>query len=186
MFPETINTDSLTLNQFCESKVDIFKLYNIFKENEGAADVFKYVPQEPYTSIKHAHDQIVKAETAWEEGEAAYYAVYTANDDLAGYAVLSIEWERQTGNLGFILAKPYWGRGYAGECATVLTELALNRLDLKIVAIGYEEGNKQSKRAVEEFIETVGGQYDGVLRNWTPIGDEIADHHRYTVTQDQY
>ena len=67
-----------------------------------------------------------------------------------------------------------------------LTELAFNRLDLELVAIGYEEGNERSQRAVEKFIDVVGGQYDGVLRNWTPIGDEIADHHRYTVTQGQY
>lgn len=187
MFPETIETDSLVLNQFCEEKVDVFSLYELFaEESKDATDVFKYVPQDPYTSVKEARDQLVKAETAWEEAETAQYAVYASNGDLAGYAVVSIEWERQTGNIGFILAKSYWGQGYAGECATALTELAFDQLDLELVAIGYEEGNERSKRAVEKFIDTVGGQYDGVLRNWTPIGDEIADHHRYTVTQGQY
>ncbi len=187
MFPETIETDSLTLNPLREEYVDVFDLYDLFgEESEGIADVFEYVPQEPYTSVKEARDQLVEAETAWEEAETAQYAVYTSNDDLAGYAVLSIEWERHTGNLGFILAKSYWGQGYAGECATALTELAFDQLDLELVAIGHEEGNERSKRAVEKFTDAVGGQYDGVLRNWTPIGDEIADHHRYTVTQGQY
>jgi hypothetical protein len=55
-----------------------------------------------------------------------------------------------------------------------------------LYVIGHEKGNKSSKRAIEKFIETMGGQYDDILRNWTPIGDEIADHHRYTVTQKQY
>ncbi|SDL04896.1 GNAT family N-acetyltransferase [Natronorubrum texcoconense] len=187
MFPETIETDSLTLNPLREEYVDVFDLYDLFgEESDGVADVFEYVPQEPYASVKEARDQLIKAETAWEEAETAQYAVYTSDNNLAGYAVLSIEWERQTGNIGFILAKPYWGQGYAGECATALTELAFDQLDLELVAIGYEEGNERSKRAVEKFINTVGGQYDGVLRNWTPIGDEIADHHRYTVTQGQY
>lgn len=187
VFPESIETDSLTLARFCESSVGVFVLYDLFSDdNEGIDDIFEYVPQEPYSSVKEARDQLEKAETAWEEGEAAQYAVYTAGDNLAGYAVLSIEWKRQTGNLGFILAKPYWGEGYAGECATALTELAFDRLDLEVVAIGYEEGNERSKRAVEKYIDAVGGQYDGVLRNWTPIGDEVADQHRYTVTQEQY
>lgn len=187
MFPETIETDSLTLNPFHEAYVDLFDLYDLFaEESEGVADVFEYVPQEPYTSVKDARDRLSKAETAWEEADAAQYAVYTADNDLTGYAALSIEWERRTGTLGFILAKPYWGQGYAGECAMALTELAFNRLNLELVAIGYEEGNERSQRAVEKFISAVGGQYDGVLRNWTPIGDEIADHHRYTVTQGQY
>lgn len=187
MFPETIETDSLTLNPLRETYVDVFDLYDLFaEESEGVADVFEYVPQEPYTSVKDARDRLGKAETAWEEADAAQYAVYTADDDLIGYAALSIEWERRTGTLGFILAKPYWGQGYAGECSMALIELAFNRLDLELVAIGYEEGNERSQRAVEKFIDAVGGQYDGVLRNWTPIGDEIADHHRYTVTQGQY
>lgn len=187
MFPETIEMDSLNLKQFCEMYVDVFDLYDLFSEKrEGVADVFKYVPQEPYTSVKEARDQLDKAEGAWKDAESAQYAVYTVDDDLIGYAVLSIEWKRRTGTLGFILAKPYWGRGYAGECAEALTGLAFNHLDLELVSIGYEEGNERSQRAVEKFIDSVGGQYDGILRNWTPIGNEIVDHHRYTVSQNQY
>lgn len=186
MFPDSIETDSLTLAQFSEANVDVFELYDLFAESEDTRDVFRHVPQEPYSSVKDALDKLDKAETAWEGAEAAQYAVYTADDALTGYASLSINWARQTGDLGFIFAKPYWGQGHAGECAMALTELAFDRLDLELVAIGYEEGNEQSKRAVEKFIDAVGEQYDGVLRNWTPIGDEIADHHRYTVMKEQY
>ena len=187
MFPETIETDSLYLSQLCEEHVDVFDLYDLFAEGrEGVADVFEYVPQEPYMSIKDAHDQLVEAESTWEEADAAQYAVYTADGSLAGYTGLFLEWERRAARLGFTLGKSYWGRSYAGECATALTELAFDRLDLELVAIGYEKGNERSKRAIEKFIDSVGGQYDGVLRNWTPIGEMIADHHRYTVTQEQY
>ena len=187
MFPQALETDALVLNQLCEEQVDVFDLYDLFAEGgEGTEDVFEYVPQEPYTSVKEARDQLVEAETSWDEAESAQYAIYTTDDALAGYTGLFLEWERRTGRLGFILAKPYWGQGYAGECALALTALAFDRLDLELVAIGYEEGNERSKRAIEKFIDSVGGQYDGVLRSWTPIGDKVADHHRYTVTQEQY
>lgn len=117
MFPEAIETDSLALNQLCEAHVDVFDFRDLFAEGrEEVTDVFDYVPEEPGKSAKDAHDQLVEAETAREEGDTAQYAVYTADVDLAGYAALSIEWERRTGNVGFILAKPYWGRDYAGEC----------------------------------------------------------------------
>lgn len=187
MFPETIETDSLVLNQLCEKDVDTFDLYDLFAEgHESAIEVFEYVPQEPYSTVKEARDQLVKAETAWEEADSAQYAIYTADDALAGYTGLFLEWGRRTGRLGFILAKPYWGEGYAGECALALTELAFDRLDLELVAVGYEDGNERSKRAIEKFIDSVGGQYDGILRYRTPIGDKVAHHHRYTVTQEQY
>jgi RimJ/RimL family protein N-acetyltransferase len=187
MHPQTLETDCLVLNQFCEEQVDVFELHDLFTEGrEGVEDVFEYVPQEPYTSVKEARDQLVEAETSWEEVDSAQYAVYTADDSLAGYTGLFFEWERRTARIGFIFSKQYWGNGYAGECTMSLTRLAFDRLDLELVAIGHEDRNEKSKRAIEKFVETVGGQYDGVLRNWTPLGDEIADHHRYTVSQDQY
>jgi len=43
-----------------------------------------------------------------------------------------------------------------------------------------------SETAVEKLVDAAGGQRDGLLRNWTPLGDEIADHHLYTVTEEQY
>lgn len=187
MLPKTLETASLDLTQFCEEEVDVFELYDLFAEGrEGVEDVFEFVPQTPYTSVKDAHDQLVEAETSWEESDSAQYAVYTTDDTLAGYTGLFFEWERRTARIGFTFAKQYWGNGYAGECATALTRLAFDRLDVEVVAIGYEDGNEKSKRAIEKFIDTVGGQYDGVLRNWMPLGEAIADHHRYTISQEQY
>ncbi|MFC4439351.1 MULTISPECIES: GNAT family N-acetyltransferase [Natrialbaceae] len=170
-----------------EAHVNVFELYDLFAAgHDSVADVFEYVPQEPYASVKDARDQLEEAAASWDDGDAAQYAVYTADGSLAGYTGLFLEWDRRTGRIGFILGKSHWGNGYAGECATALTDLAFDRLDLDLVAIGYEEGNERSERAIERFIDAVGGQYDGVLRNWTPIGTEIADHHRYTVTREQY
>ncbi|OAQ52522.1 acetyltransferase [Natrinema mahii] len=187
MFPESLETDALVLEQFREERVDVFELYDRFAEgSEGTEDVFEYVPQEPYTSVKAARDPLIEAERSWDEAEAAQYAVYTADDTLAGYTGLFPEWDRRMARIGFLLGKQYWGNGYAGECATALIDLALDRLDLEVVAIDHAAGNERSKRAIEKVIDVRGGQYDGVLRNWLPIGDEVADHHRYTITREQY
>jgi RimJ/RimL family protein N-acetyltransferase len=187
MFPESLETDALVLEQFCEARVDVRELYDRFAEGgDGVADVFEYVPQEPYTSVKDARDQLADAAASWDDGDSAQYAVYAADGDLAGYTGLFPEWERRAARVGFTLARPYWGRGYAGECAAALTDLAFDRLDLDVVALDHAAGNERSKRAIEKFVDDVGGQYDGVLRNWRPVGGEIADHHRYTVTREQY
>ncbi|WP_306053513.1 GNAT family N-acetyltransferase [Natronococcus wangiae] len=187
VFPETIETDSLVLSRLSEANVDVFELYDLFAGGrDGVADAFEYVPQEPYASVKDARDQLDEAAASCDDGDAAQYAVYTVDGTLAGYTGLFLEWDRRTGRIGFILGKSHWGNGYAEECALALTDLAFDRLDLDLVAIGHEEGNGRSKRAIERFTDSVGGQYDGILRNWTPIGFEIADHYRYTVTRDQY
>lgn len=186
MFPDPIETDALTLTRLSAGSVDPFELYDLFAENRAdVADVFEYVPQEPYASVKEAHDQLRDADSAWEDGDAAQYAVYT-DDTLAGYTGLFLEWDRKMGRIGVTLGKPYWGRGYAGECVNALADLAFDRLDLELVAIDHADGNERSKRVIERFVERVGGQYDGVLRNWLSVGDDVADHHRYTVTREQY
>lgn len=187
MFPETIQTESLTLRKLGPEHVDVLELYDRFAAGlPGVEDVFEYVPQEPYATVADAQERLDRAVEAWEDDEEANYAVYTADDELAGYAGLFLEWERRTGRLGVTLHRDHWGHGYAGECAHALTDLAFDRLDLDLVALGHEEGNDRSKRAIEKYVDRVGGQYDGVLRNWTPVDDEVLDHHRYTVSRAAY
>jgi RimJ/RimL family protein N-acetyltransferase len=187
MFPREIETERLDLRKFCGDEVEVFELYDLFAaRNQNIDDVFEYVPREPYSTVTDARDQLDTAEAQWDDGAGAWYAIYTPDEELAGYAVLNVKWDRKTGDLGLVLGKNHWGNGFAGECLRVLTELSLDRLDLELVATGYESGNERSERAVEKFVDAVGGQYDGVVRNRTPVGDEIPDHHRYTVTREQY
>ena len=191
MFPERIETERLVLERFCHDNVDVFELYDRFAHGEDLDEVFEYVPQSSYDAVKEAHERLDDAEENWAENEVAEYAVRPKDGEpgageLAGMTSLNCQWERRTGRLGLILAKPFWGRGYSGERAAALMELAFDRLDLELVTAGHNEGNENSKRAIERYVEDHGGQYDGVLRNWVPMGDEVADLHRSTVTRKQY
>lgn len=144
------------------------------------------MPQEPYATPKDARDEIADAESEWDDGEVAQYAVYAPDGDLAGHAGLILDWECRTADLGCILARPFWGEGYALAAATALTEVAFDRLDLDLVAIGHEEGNDRSREFIETFVERYGGEYEGRLRNSTRVGDEMLAHHRYTVSREEY
>lgn len=187
MFPDAIETDSVVLRRLCRDAVDPRTLYDRFGAGaEEVDEVFAHVPQEPFASLRDAREWLDEAEAEWDDGEVAQYGVFPSDDEFAGFAALAVAWERRTGRPGVILARPFWGEGYAAECATALTDLALDRLDLEAVAIGYEAGNDRSKRVVEPFVERYGGQKDGVLRNRTPVGDEVRDHHRFTVTRAEY
>ncbi|WP_247003819.1 GNAT family N-acetyltransferase [Halosolutus gelatinilyticus] len=193
MFPERIETDRLRLERLCHENADVFELYDCFadRHGDGLDEVFEYVPQTPYQTVMDAREQIANAEERWAEREGAEYVVRPragegGAGELAGITGLTCQWERRTGQLGLILRKPFWGRGYSGERAAALMGLAFERLDLELVTAGHNDGNEKSKRAIETYIEAHGGQYDGVLRNWVPMGDAVADLHRYTVTRGQY
>ncbi|WP_135852956.1 GNAT family N-acetyltransferase [Halorussus salinus] len=191
LLPETIETDRLQLERLCHENVETLALYDCFAAGVAAEEVFEYVPEDPCQTPKGAHDRIEEAEERWDEGEAAEYVVRPKAGEprageIAGTANLICEWDRRTAILGLVLRKSFWGRGYSGERAAALMELAFDRLDLELATAGYNEGNEKSRRAIEKYVERFGGQYDGVLRNWVPMGDEIADLHRYTVTREQW
>lgn len=68
-----------------------------------------------------------------------------------------------------------------------MIELAFEGLDLDLVAVPVQEENDRSRRAVEQYVESYGGQYDGLIRNSTTRPDgSIIDHRRYTITREQY
>lgn len=186
MFPATIETDSLELRRLAPDSVDVFELYELFAAGtESTTAVFEHIPQEPFDTPKDAHDWLVDAAEEWDGGESARYGVH-ADGELVGTAGLNTVWEHRLGSLGVILDRPHWGQGYATECAEALTTLALDRLDLDLVTIGYDEGNERSKAVIERFVDRYGGQYDGVRRNGTVRGDEVVDTYDYSVTSEQY
>ena len=191
MFPERIETDRLLLERRSSEHVDVFEYYDAFGFNSVDDAVFEHVPGGPFQTIKEAHDDLVESEERWDDGEVAAYVVRPLDGqdgagEIAGKTRLRCLWDRRTGQLGLILRKPFWGRGYSGERAATLIELAFDRLDLEVVTAGHNEGNERSKRAIEKYVDQFGGQYDGLLRNWVPMGDEIDDLHRYTITREQW
>jgi RimJ/RimL family protein N-acetyltransferase len=206
MFPERIETDRLLLERRSREYVDVFEYYEAFAAGSADDAVFEHVPQDPFRTVNEARDDLVTAEERWEDGEVAAYVVRPREGEdgaerssamgssgqrprdgageIAGRTRLRCQWERRTGQLGLILRKPFWGRGYSAERAAALIDLAFDRLDLEIVTTDHNDGNERSKRAIEKYVERFEGQYDGVLRNWIPMGEAVADCHRYTITRE--
>ena len=76
----------------------------------------------------------------------------------------------------------WWQRESCPDAEAV----AFDELDLAVVAIKYIDGNEQSKRAVEKYVESFGGRYEGLLRNWLAAGNDVYDCHRYTISRPEY
>jgi len=74
--------------------------------------------------------------------------------DLIGYAGLSRFPNRCGPNeveLGFRLARPYWGRGYATEAATATCDYALHKLRLPRIIAMIDPDNVASVRVAEKI-----------------------------------
>ncbi|ACV12152.1 Acetyltransferase including N-acetylase of ribosomal protein-like protein [Halorhabdus utahensis DSM 12940] len=193
LFPEEIETERLRLRRLCHETVDVFEYHTLCSAHEPAIEeVTAYLPWDPHETVKETADYLDELEAKWDNGTRAEYIIRPKEGEagagkIVGSGGLIVDWETQTGKPAIWLRKQFWGNGYAGERAEAMLELAFERLDLDLVAIPVQDGNDRSRAAVEKYLSTYGGQYDGLIRNSTVRPDgTIIDHHRYTVTQQQY
>lgn len=191
MFPERIETDRLRLERISHDSVDVFDLHDLYADGDDAEELFEYWDSSPHRTVKETYDYIDEAERLWDEREGAKYVIRPKDGEdgagvVAGTTGLYPHWEKQFANLGILLDERFWGRGYSGERADAILSVAFEGLDLELVVAANIDGNEKSRRAITKYVERYGGQYEGLLRNWVPLSDAVADVHRYTISREEY
>ncbi|MGB4590403.1 MAG: GNAT family protein [Clostridiaceae bacterium] len=116
--------------------------------------------------------------------------VFAIEDKISGKAIGSIGLhpDRKRNHsevrmIGYVLAKPYWGRGLASEAVKAVLDYAFNEQNLKIVSVYHFPFNLKSKRVIEK----AGFSFEGILRDASllPSG-EIVDDVCYSLTKEEY
>lgn len=192
MFPETLTTERLRFERLCREHVPVDEYYTLVgSRNPTATEELRYIPREPVGSVGAAAARLRTFERRWDDRERAEYALRPREGepgagDLAGTAGLIFAWDRRLAKLAVRLRKQFWGRGYSGERADALLELAFDRLDFDCVAIPVHADNERSRRAVESYVDRWGGRYEGLLRNDGTRSDGPVDRHRFTITREEY
>lgn len=191
MFPEHVETERLRLERISHDSVDVFDLHELYGDGDDAEELFEYWDSSPHRTVKETYEYVEEAERLWDEAEAAKYVIRPKEGEdgagvIAGTTGLYPDWERRSADFGVLLDRQFWGRGYAGERADALLSVAFDRLDLELVVASHIDGNERSRRAIGKYVERHDGQYDGLLRNWLPLADGVADVHRFTISRDQY
>jgi [ribosomal protein S5]-alanine N-acetyltransferase len=191
MFPDRIETDRLHLERISHDTVDVFVLHELYSDGEATKELFEYWGSSPHETVKETFDYVDEAERRWDEADGAKYVIRPKEGEdgegiIAGTTGLYPDWEKRSANLGILLDKRFWGRGYSGERADALLAVAFDRLDLELVVAAHVDGNEKSRRAIEKYVERYNGQYEGLLRNWLPLTDTVADVHRFTISREEY
>jgi len=191
MFPARIETERLTLERISHDSVDVFDLHEFYSDGDDVGEMFEYWDSSPHETVKETYDYVDEAERLWDEVAGAKYVIRPKEGEdgagvIAGTTRLYPNWKKRSANLGILLAKRFWGRGYSGERADALISVAFDRLELELVVAVHIDGNEKSRRAVTKYIERNGGRYEGLLRYWLPLSDTVADVHRYSISREEY
>lgn len=186
-YPRAVETDRLRFEPLHET--DPWEYYRFRRDQP--TEVYAYLPFEAPETPREAADALAEAREDWADRSRAMYAVRPAGGEgageLAGEAMLATQWDNRVAWLGLILGKRFWGRGYSGERADAMLEVAFDRLDLEYVAVVHEVGNENSRRAVERYVERHGGRREATLRHWSaPRADGVPEEAYYAVPREAW
>lgn len=203
VFPERVETERLRLDRLTRDRLHPLDGYEVWGASRSPTieEETRYTLFEPHETPNDSREFLAEAASAFDDAEAATYAVLPTTDDpgdadveprvdglpFAGTAGLHVEWDRRRADLGIHLRRPFWGRGYSGERAAALLDLAFDRLDLDVVVVSHLPENEASRRAVERYVDRFGGRRAGRLRN--EVVDATGDVHdvvRYSIAADEW
>ena len=132
----------------------------------------------------------------WKESDAAdlyTYAKDPAIGPAAGWQVhTSVEQSRETiknvlngaeCELGYWIAKPFWGQGLIPEAAKEMLRRAFEDLKMSKVWCGYYDGNEKSKRVQEKL----GFKYQYTKDDvFVPAFNETRTEHMSCITKEEW
>lgn len=151
----------------------------IFEEYARDPEVTRYLTWRPHKTIVTTLDFLRHCSDDWEGKSRFSYAVVRKDDDhLIGMAELRID--DHGANLGYVLARPYWGNGYATEAVSSLVQWAMSQASFHRVWAICDIENLASARVLEK----AGMQREGILRRFVlhpNAGDTPRDCMCYSL-----
>jgi RimJ/RimL family protein N-acetyltransferase len=141
----------------------------IFTQYAQDAEVTTYLLWRPHETIETVRDFLRRCLAAREQGTTVPWAITRTSDGrLLGMIELRLEASRA--ELGYVLARPFWGQGYATEAVRAVVDLALAHPAIYRVWAVCDVEHHASARVLEK----AGMQREGVLRRWS-LHPNISD-----------
>ncbi len=176
MFPNTVETRRLRLRRPVPRDAD-----PIFRAYAQDHEVTRYLVWVPHTSVETTRNFISDCESRWKNLVAFPYVItQKADGELLG--MIEIRPTRHRADFGFVLARPYWGKGVMPEAISALIEITLAQPSIYRMEATCDIENKASARALEK----AGLSREGLLRRYIihpNISPEPRDSLLYAITK---
>ena len=164
MLPEIIKTERLRLRPY--KLQDVGNILVIASDPEWAR--FLPVPQ-PYTMADA--EQFIASQVLLDREQHQSWAI-EQNEAIIGGIDIRFDFENHLGELGYSLARPWWGQGLMTEAARAVIDAAfLAYPELNRIRAMADARNRASLRVMEKL----GMVREGVLRQNRFVRDEFID-----------
>jgi len=153
----------------------------IFANYAQDAEVTRYMNWRPHKNVKETYCIVELMLKLWDEGTAHSYAI-TLKDSDSVIGVIALHPDDFKVAIGYVLARPHWGKGYMTEAASVVVNWLLQQPDVYRVFATCDVENPASARVMEK----IGMKREGILRRNSlhpNVSNEPRDSYVYAIVK---
>jgi [ribosomal protein S5]-alanine N-acetyltransferase len=181
IWPDSLTTERLLLRPPVDADASA-----VFERYARDPDVTRHLTWRPHTSPSETRDFLAHCRAGWESGSDLTWALTLRGGDDRPIGMIGLRPRGFKPDLGYVLAKPYWGQGLMTEAGRAIVSLAFSDPGVHRVWAVCDVENRASSRVLEKL----GLTREGVLRRWIihpNVSDEPRDcfcyaRVRYTTT----
>lgn len=174
--PEIVETPRLTLRRpVLEDAAVIFERY------ARDPEVTRYLTWRPHQTIEQTQEFLRRCCEFWGRG-VAFPWVIVRKGGTGPIGMIDLRPQGERAEIGYVLARPFWGQGYMSEAAQAVIEWALNQPEIYRVWAVCDVDNTASAKVLEK----AGMRREGILRRWIihPNVDAVPrDCYCYAITK---
>jgi RimJ/RimL family protein N-acetyltransferase len=175
VFPDTVETLRLHLRR--PLPVDAERIFQTYAQDR---EVTRYLEWVPHTSVETTKKFIAFCQDRWTNSVAFPYVITRKDGELLG--MIEVRPNGHRANFGYVLARPYWGKGFVPEAIAALVKITFGRPNICRMEATCDVENKASARALEKS----GFSREGLLRKYIihpNISPEPRDSLLYALTK---
>lgn len=147
-------------------------------------DVTQFMNIPNFTRVAQATEMIELIEGLAQEKKAIRFSMFERNsNEIVGTCGFNfIDFENEKAEIGYDIAKVYWGTGYAPEGITALIHYAFGRLNLNRIEAKVEPANVNSIKVLKKLNFTL----EGTLRQYEKSKGNYVDIQMYSLLKSDY
>lgn len=170
---EELFTKRLVLRKMQPS--DATALFKIWSDPAVAA----FMNISAFTNESQAIEMINLFNELAETKQAIRYSVFdlTSKEIIGSCGFNAIDAQNARAEIGYDIAKAYWGNGYAPESIQALLDEAFMNLGLNRIEAKVEPANINSMKVLQKLKFT----FEGTLRQYEKVKGNFVDIHMYSL-----
>ena len=154
---------------------------SIFERYAQDAEVTRFLLWKPHGSVTESQEFIERCQRVWTEGTAFPWVIVRKSDHLL-LGMIELRPEGHKAELGYVLARDAWGKGYMTEAIKAVVAWALAQPQIWRVWAYCHVQNAASARVMEK----AGLEREGILKRWSihsAFGAEPQDCYCYAIVR---